>query len=80
MSQYRTHECTDLRTSMYTRNCIQKCHHHSIYSDDSKCTSYDDFTYDYQVPFEQGTEKHTSKRTVMYTHSYILTYNPQIHL
>jgi hypothetical protein len=34
------------------------CHHHGIHSDDYKCTYPDNsFIYNYQVPFEQETEK-----------------------
>jgi len=39
------------------------CHHHGIHSDDYKRTYHNSFTYNYQVPFEQETErKHTQPR------------------
>jgi hypothetical protein len=57
MSQYRTHKCTHLRISTFTHHHTKMCHHHGIHSDDYKRTYHHSFTDNYQVPFEQETEK-----------------------
>jgi len=57
MSQYRTHQRTHLRISKCTHHYTKICHDHGIHSDNYKRTYHDSFIYNYQVPFEQETEK-----------------------